>query len=93
MISALCDISYIDPHYLEKAIQTADFIVKYMIEEKNDELILYRSYRHGRSNIHGFDSDYTNVIQGNHFNSHFVLCMHCCRSLLSIVIHMTGHGV
>ncbi|HEY4283216.1 MAG TPA: hypothetical protein VGM62_09130, partial [Chthoniobacterales bacterium] len=51
-----------EPRYLQAAERAASFIHNELYEQTSK--LLFRSFRHGRSNIEGFADDYAFVIQG-----------------------------
>jgi hypothetical protein len=64
MISAFARAAQIldEPRYLEIGTRAADFLTRNLYDGKSK--LLYRNYRHGRSDIEGFADDYAFVIQG-----------------------------
>jgi uncharacterized protein YyaL (SSP411 family) len=64
MISAFARAAQVldEPDYLQAAERAATFIRNELYDQSGK--LLYRSFRHGRSNIEGFADDYAFVIQG-----------------------------
>jgi uncharacterized protein YyaL (SSP411 family) len=52
-----------DEQYLQRAMEAATFLKKHMIHETQDVVLIYRSYREGRSDVQGFVEDYAHTIR------------------------------
>lgn len=64
MISAYARAAHIldEPRYLQIGTGAANFLRRNLYEDRSR--LLYRNYRHGRSDIEGFADDYAFVVQG-----------------------------